>query len=118
MSKTLIVEGKTTFKITLPDEAKITFGPWSPGATKNDYGQSTGTLRVYENAKTGANILGVWSGVTSFRTETIEYDKLVVIQKGSTVWESSKGGYKVEEAVKTNEVWEGDPALLGDGVED
>lgn len=120
MSKTLLVsKGAKEFKIVVPDEAKITFGPWSPGSAKNNYEERSlnGTLRIYESKAQGANILAVWSGVTAFRLEDIEYIEKVVVQKGSTVWESSKSGYKVEEAVETKDVW-GDIPALPEGGED
>jgi hypothetical protein len=48
--RTLLVFGVKTFKITIPTDAKITFGPFSP-PTKNSgvYNEerAKGTLRVY-----------------------------------------------------------------------
>ena len=66
--KDLLVFGHKTFKITVPDEAKITFGPWSPSTGEGKYQMSekalNGTLRVYESKKTGAGILA--GGLSAF----------------------------------------------------
>lgn len=107
MSRKLLVEGKKTFRITIPDEAKVTFGPWSPGEKKN-YDQSTeskGTLRVYADKAVNSTILGVWSGVTSFREESLDFEEKTEMQVGSTVWKSDRSGYKKVDEVQREEVW-------------
>jgi len=109
--RTLLVEGTKTFRITVPDGAKVTFGPWSPGGSKaNNYeerqGGNNGTLRVYETKAVGASIIGVWSGVKSFRWDDLDYEEQTFVEKGSTVWQSDKYGYKRDEAVKREETWE------------
>lgn len=123
MSRVLLVEGRKTFRITVPDEAKLTFGPWSPPSeaknrTYDNDKSLNGTLRVYETAKTGASILAVFSGVTSYRELSLEYDEMVMVEKGSTVWQSDKKGYSREESVSRQNEWV-DPAkaLLTSGSE-
>ena len=75
MSETRTVfirKGKQAFHLTIPTEAKITYGPWSPPSMRNMYGgpgQAAGTLRVY---KTEKNILGIFPGVTEFRDLCLE----------------------------------------------
>lgn len=110
MSKDILVFGSKTFRVTVPDEAKITFGPWSPpGSSENKYNVSdkalNGTLRIYENRKTGAGILAVFSGVTGFRDLSIEYAEEVAREEGATIWKSDRNGYQREEKVKRSAEW-------------
>lgn len=113
--KELLVLGHKTFKITVPDAAKITFGPWSPPGNAESKYQMTekalnGTLRVYENAKAGATILAVFSGVTGFRDLSIDYSEEVTREEGAIIWKSDKRGYEREEKVKRTAEWT-DPLL-------
>jgi len=101
----LRVFGPKNFKITIPDEAKVTFGPWSPpteGAKYQDRSDRAlaGTLRVYETAKQGASVLAVFSGVTSFRDSVIDYQEEVAREEGAILWKSDHEGYRREEKVK------------------
>jgi hypothetical protein len=68
----LVFQDKKSFIITVPEDAKTTFGPWVPPSMRSTdaYGRShgsdsMGTLRVY--GRTEKHILGVFSGVTGFR---------------------------------------------------
>lgn len=74
----LVYQGKKAFTITVPENAKTTFGPWvPPGMRGRDVygtGSSVGTLRVY--GKTEKHVLGVFSGVTGFRDLSLEYCEL------------------------------------------
>ena len=54
MPRDLYVFGDTTFTLTIPDKARLTFGPWSPPPKKgenpaywHESGKSRGTLRIY-----------------------------------------------------------------------
>jgi hypothetical protein len=76
--KILVFQGKKSFVITVPEDAKTTFGPWVPPSMRSTdaYGRShgsdsMGTLRVY--GRTEKHILGVFSGVTGFRDLSLEY---------------------------------------------
>ena len=103
----LLVFGEKTFKISIPDDAKITFGPWSPpsaGVKAYDSPKAlSGTLRVYENAKSGASVLAVFSGVNGYREEW------------ATIWKSDEHGYQREERVSAQTKWVDSAGLLGDG---
>jgi len=111
MSRTLLVFGRKTFKITVPDDAKITFGPWSPpSSTAKGYtdpsGKSmAGTLRVYESAKTGSSILAVFSDISGYRDLSIGYEEEVAREEGAIIWKSDKDGYRREEKVKRQTDW-------------
>jgi len=118
--KDLLVFGHKTFKISVPDGAKITFGPWSPSTGEGKYQMSekalNGTLRVYESAKSGAGILAVFSGVTGFRDLSIDYSEEVAREEGAIIWKSDKDGYQREEKVSRKATWT-DPQLVA-GEED
>ena len=110
MSKELLVFGNKTFKITVPDNAKITFGPWSPptnGESKYSVTEKalSGTLRIYESAKSGASILAVFSGVSGYRDTSIEYAEEVAREEGAILWKSDKDGYTREEKVQRASDW-------------
>lgn len=110
----LLVFGYKTFKITIPDDAKITFGPWSP-PRKNKAGdwefnrESTergGTLRIYagKSEKLG-NLIACFSNVTSFRDLMLGYAEEVAREEGATIWKDDETGYVREEKVKREKDW-------------
>lgn len=108
MPRELLVYGVKTFKITVPDDAKITFGPWSPGSSETKYGASdkalNGTLRVYEKGEK-SSILAVFSGVKGFRDSSLDYEEEIAREEGAVIWKSDKNGYKREEKVKRSSEW-------------
>lgn len=110
-TKKLLVFGKTTFKITVPSDAKITFGPWSPPTGKHGYDGNQealkGTLWVY--GKNKDNILACFSGVAGFRDLSLDYAEQVAKEEGAVIWKSDKDGYQREEKVKRVKEWAGDP---------
>lgn len=71
----LVFQDKKAFVITVPQDAKTTFGPWVPPGMRSDRfgapGDAMGTLRVY--GRTEKHILGVFSGVTGFRDLSLGY---------------------------------------------
>jgi hypothetical protein len=104
----LLVFGPKTFKITVPDEAKVTFGPWSPPTGEGKYSQVSdkalnGTLRIYSGDK--SSILAVFSGVTGYRDLSIDYEEEVAREEGAVIWKSDKDGYKREEKVTRETDW-------------
>ena len=115
----LLVFGEKTFKISIPDEAKITFGPWSPpsaGVKAYDSPKAlSGTLRVYENAKTGSSVLAVFSGVNGYRDLSLGYAEEVAKEEGATLWKSDEHGYEREERVSAKTQWVDSAKLLGEG---
>jgi hypothetical protein len=116
--KTLLIEGDKTFRVTVPDAARITFGPWSPPkADGGNYGRGdsarTGTLRIYApGPKASESILAVFSGVTSFRDVSVKYAEMVTRETGAAIWNSDEHGFEREEKVKSGRAWAGDPTLL------
>ena len=111
MTREILVDGAKTFKIQVPDDAKITFGPWSPPSVKQtavSQSQLTGTLRIYK----GTSVIAVFSGVTGYRDLSMEYQEQVAKEEGATIWKSDKDGYKREEKVSRSHEWLDDTKLL------
>lgn len=119
MSRTLLVFGDKTFKVTIPDDAKVTFAPFSPPSGRPDgwreSGKAVGTLRVYQG--TEKNILGVWSGVSGFRDLSLGYAEEVAREEGAVIWKDDEKGYTRESKVARTKEWavpeldQGDPSF-------
>jgi len=77
--RTVQVYGAKDFKIEVPDEAELTFGPFSPPGTGGGYRSGTpyGTLRVYRKIGKAKQIIGCFSQVTSFHDVEVQ----MVVQK-------------------------------------
>lgn len=76
MSRTLLVWGEKEFQVEVPDDAKVTFGPFSPpptGGYVRGGGSPVGTLRIYKGTKATENVVAVFSGVAGFRDESLGY---------------------------------------------
>lgn len=105
--KTLLVEADKTFKIDIPDDAKVTFEPWSPPPKGREWshGEKVGTLRIYQGTKD--NILACFGGVTSFRTLSMGYAEQVAkeVVEGAVLWKSDHKGYVREDKVSTSTEW-------------
>lgn len=120
MSRVLLVEGDKTFRITIPDDAKITFAPFSP-PKRNGYARTpnelTGTLRIYQGTKD--NIIAMFTDVASFRELTaVSYEEMVVREEGAAIWKSDEDGYKREEQVKFERDFVADRAALPAAAEE
>jgi hypothetical protein len=101
------------FRISVPEDAKVTFGPWSPPGDKTRaYNEKSmaGTLRVYENASTKASILGCFSDVVSFREECLDYEEEVITQEVATIWKSDNKGFRSEQTARVASSFD-DPQL-------
>lgn len=64
----------------IPDEAKITYGPMTPGS-KSSYGNER-TLRIYTST---SNQLAVFVGVTAFRDLSLKVSRRKVTNSGETM---------------------------------
>lgn len=113
----LVTAADGEFKIAIPDDAKVTFGPFSPPTGKEmnyrNEERAKGTLRVYEGGKSKASesILAVFTQVISFREiSRIDYSKKIAVEEGATVWKSDQNGYQREEKVNRKETWQGTDA--------
>lgn len=107
-------KGLTTFRVTVPDSARLTFGPWSPPSAvsaKRGWEESDkrGTLRVYEGAGT-AKILAVFTGVRTFRDTSIKMAEQVIREGSSAIWRDDDGaitqegrGFTPAQAVAVNQ---------------
>lgn len=121
MSRTLLVQAAKNFKITIPDGAKITFGPWSPQTENSKYGGTdkalNGTLRIYETAAEKSSVLAVFSGVSGYRDLSLDYAEEVAKEEGATIWKTDKDGYQREDKVKRSSEWH-NPVPIGPGEPD
>lgn len=109
-TREILVFGEKTFKIKVPKDAKLTFGPWSPPPKERgggwDHADRRGTLRVYQG--TEKNILAVFAGVSGFRDTTLEYMEEVVREEGATIWKSDEKGYMRESKSAAHREWVGE----------
>ena len=108
MPRTILVfTSNKNFKIEVPDDAKVTFAPWSPpteGGWRGN-GSPVGTLRIYKGSKENGDVMGVFSGVHSFRDIDLHYEEEAVILKGATVWHDDNGVYHKETDVARTTEW-------------
>lgn len=117
--RTLLVFGTKTFRITVPEDAKITFGPFSPPQSKakgEQWSQESkaGTLRIYD--KTTGNPLAVFSGVNGFRDLSVGYAEQVAKEEGATLWKDDEKGYTREHKQSMQREWvEETPPRLTNG---
>ena len=106
MARQLLVFGEKTFKIEIPDDAKITFGPFSP-PSRDGYAtrpeRAVGTLRIYQGSK--ENIVALFAGVSGFRDLSLDYAEEVAREEGATIWKSDERGYEREEKMKRSKEW-------------
>jgi len=112
MPKQLLVFGEKTFKIEVPDDAKITFGPFSP-PTRDGYARperAVGTLRIYKGSK--ENVVAVFAGVVGFRDLSLGYVEEVAKEEGATIWKSDQHGYMREDKVQRTNEWVEEPLAL------
>lgn len=113
MSRQLLVHGRKTFKITIPDDAKVTFAPFSPPTKDRGYGgnleRAVGTLRVYQG--TEKNILACFSGVEGFRDLSLGYAEEVAKEEGATIWKDDEEGYVRSSTVSRRKEWIDVPEL-------
>jgi hypothetical protein len=109
MSKQILVFGHKTFKVTVPYGASITFGPWSPPSEAARYAPGekamSGTLRIYEGAKSTTNILAVFSGVRGFRDLSLGYAEEVAREEGAVIWNDDEKGYQRETKTSRSKKW-------------
>lgn len=105
----LLVFGEKTVRISIPDDAKVTFGPWSPpvkmkgGEWRSSGDDRRGTLRIYGTGKD--NILACFSGVTGFRDLSLNYAEQVAREEGATLWKDDEKGYIREDKRKMERTW-------------
>jgi|SRR5215467_10927323 len=113
MREILVSAGPRRFKLTIPEDAVISFGPWSPPreGSRQAYDDKVGTLRIYTKDK--KDILGCFSGVTSFRdTSRLGYAEEIAKEEVSTVWRDDHDGFYREVRGKREQEWIRDPEPL------
>ena len=116
-TRQLLVTADKTFKITVPAESKITFGPWSPPKKTGDQFpverniNHGGTLRIYD----GPHVIAVFSNVTGYRDLSLEYAEMVAKEEGATIWKSDQNGYQREDKVSRQHEFISQPQLITNG---
>lgn len=92
------------FKIEIPDDSFLTFGPNAPYATKGEkqgYGtpkQEGWSLRVYSD-KGKTNLFACLTNVKWFRETTVSMSRVVEKVVSSTVYKNDDGSYETTEQV-------------------
>lgn len=108
--RTLLVFGEKNFRIKVPMDYKITFGPFSPPTTNNrgyrQPGDSVGTLRIYDRNK--ERTVAVFSNVSGYRDTSFDYAEEVAVEEGARIWKSDQHGYSREENIKVQREWVAD----------
>lgn len=129
MPRLLQVMGTESFRIEVPDGAKVYLGPTVPKkenplpegakitnltlyAQEQEYshgrdgsGAKYYTLHV-EDAD--GSKLAMIPNVSGFRDLNINYTQKVATEEGATVWKSDNEGYKREETLRRQERWQKD----------
>lgn len=97
-TRTLLVkDGSGMFKVTIPEDWKVTFGRLYGSSGPRDYGSSEMGLRIYE---TEAKQRAVFTGVQWFRDLSIPVDRLVVAESGTSSWTRDENGSTESRSVK------------------
>ena len=103
-TRTLLVDDwDGTFELTVPSEAKVTFGPSVPGATRQGGNARGGipftsapnrmeyALRVYDGPTEKSGLLAIYTGVHGFRDQTVRFLRTTSHQSGVMISEGMEG---------------------------
>lgn len=118
MERTLLIkDGTGEFKVTVPDGAKLTFGPDVPfeGKAERQFGQRSYSLRVYED-QSKANLIACFNNVAWFRDIAIPHARLVIREEGKSLWKSDEDGYEVQQSATRTAEFVDSAKLLGTGT--
>lgn len=100
----LVKTVKGEFKVTIPGDAKITFGPAFRNHKESGFNAvAEYALRIYQGSK--ENLLAVFTEVRGFQDINIPIERKVVSEAGKTLWRSDEGGYSVTSSVKKKETF-------------
>ena len=91
--------------IEIPDDAKVTFGPFCPPTKSGGGGNSSGTLRVYQGTKD--NIIAVITSLVGFRDPAMYFAEKIAVEVGDTIWKDNRDGYKRTSSVEKRYEWKG-----------
>jgi len=91
-------------KITIPEDATCTFGPFSVPTKSGGSGNMSGTLRVYKKG-VKTDIIACISGLEGFRDYDLPFEEQVAVEKGDTIWHSDTKGYRRESRAQEEVQW-------------
>lgn len=103
-TRTLLIErqGLGRIKLTIPANAKVTFGAFAPGS-KGSYGDLSATLRIYVGTQN--NQIAVIRNVISFRDLSLAYEEEKVRKNGESTWHKSEHGSDYSESEIIDKEW-------------
>lgn len=96
-----ITTNSERFRVTVPSDWKVTFGPVAPGVR----GSGDLALRFWEQENKQR---AIFRNVVSFRDLSIPFSREVISKSGSSAWESSEEGSSNFESVKVTKDWSED----------
>lgn len=93
-----IVAGREKYRVTVPDDWKVTFGPVAPGAR----GYADLALRFWEAENKQR---AIFRNVDSFRDLSIPYSRQLTSKSGESSWSEDDSGYEMSEHVNIETEW-------------
>ena len=94
----LVRTTKETFKVSIPDTWKVTFGPGAPPNNKNRYDtEKPWCLRFYEAENRQR---ACFTGVLEFRDVSLPIERQVTSEKGEVRWQTSTDGSEEHKQVQ------------------
>lgn len=102
MSRQILVkEDRGIFRLEIPDDAKVTFGPAIPGPRAARGPNDVYALRVYKGATEKSGLLAVFPGIHYFH----EVETICVLrpttEDGQTNWQRDDGWFEQLEDVRS-----------------
>jgi hypothetical protein len=99
-----IVSAEGRFRMDIPEDWKVTYGPVSPGGK---YGGGSNALRVYES---DTKQRAIFIDVTSFRDLSIPVQRLLIKEEGSETWAVDRNSRRRSSTTNIQRKWvpEGD----------
>lgn len=112
----LIKDSEGEFKVEVPDEVGITFGPDIPYEDKQSaYGRKSYSLRIYSDSNK-KGLLAVFAEVKWFRDLSIKHSRLIIREEGKSMWKSDEHGYEMTQSNKRSSEFVETAKLIGSGT--
>lgn len=109
-TKTLLVRDVDgIFKVAVPADAKVTFGPVTPKEHSEvdggRCGRSNLCLRIYQSDE---KQLAAFTRVIAFRDMSLKVERLVIKEEGTKTWTQDEDGFTSAISVKQSKKFVGD----------